>query len=390
VSSDERPGHAPPRNPLRVVATGLAWRSVGYCVTSVLVGVVSLIAGVVGFVVLPRVARRTARTERSRISILRLPRLVEADATDATRDGWTSAAGANIAVWGTTALFGLVDAIVGGIVGAALTVLVVSLVDNVLAARASGIVFALVMTWIALVVGLYAAWGLAWAQARIVQRILASQSELSARVAELQTSRSELVDVFETERGRIERDLHDGAQQHLVVSTLRLGEATYYLDEGQPDGARTAIADAQRSIEDALVALRDTIRGLHPQVLTERGLVAAVRELAARQPQPVTFAVEGDVRPVPQTIENAAYHVVSEALTNVAKHACAGSAQVVLAFADGLTVTVNDDGLGGATSVAGHGLSGLAERMDAVGGTLEITSPAGGPTSVVARFPRAG
>ena len=375
-----------PSNPFSLIGNSLAWRSIVYCFTSIFVGLAALAAGLIGFAALPLVARRVTGVEQRRVAILRLPRL----------GGIEPSTGAAIAVWGATMLFGLVSLIVGAVLVGSVTVLVWMLLPAITALANAGpdtfwprIAFFLAILlalWAAVMCGLYVAWGLAVAQTRGVRRILAAQADLSQQVADLASSRNELVDTFESERRRIERDLHDGAQQHLVVATMRLGEAVYWLDETNPDDARGCVLTAQQSIEDALAALRTTIRGLHPQVLTERGLVAAVRELAARQPVPTTLETSGVARPLPPAVENAAYHVLSEALTNVAKHAGASSAVVRLDFRDGLTASVCDDGAGGARSVGGHGLSGLAERMAAVGGALTITSPEGGPTLVSAKF----
>ncbi len=386
---------AVPANPLTMVANGLAWRSVWYCFTSIIVGWLALVAGIVGFVVLPLVAGVVAWVERRRVRFLGLPRLDEAEHSadgTGTRIIWARRGdGSNVAVWGSTVLFGLVSTVLGGPLMLGI-ILLVAVLCNIAVVELSfwwivselGVV---VVLWVVLTISLYIAWGLASSQARAVHAILKSQSDLTDRVTELTQSRSELVDVFETERRRIERDLHDGAQQHLVVSTMRMGEAVYWLDQDNPGEARVSILTAQQSIEDALAALRDTIRGLHPQVLTERGLVAAVSELAARQPLPVTVRVEGQARPLAPALENAAYHVASEALTNVIKYAAARQATVTLAYGHRFVLSVSDDGVGGAARVPGHGLSGLAESLAAMDGTLEITSPAGGPTLVVASLP---
>jgi signal transduction histidine kinase len=135
-----------------------------------------------------------------------------------------------------------------------------------------------------------------------------------------------------------------------------------------------------------MTSLRDTVRGIHPQILSDRGLGAAVRELAARQPVPVRVEVSGGTEPA-EPVALAAYYLVSEAFTNVAKHARATSMSVRVALADPLEVEVYDDGTGGARVVAGHGLSGLMERAQAVGGTCWLSSPDGGPTLLRASFP---
>ncbi|MCL2316193.1 MAG: histidine kinase [Actinomycetia bacterium] len=375
------------RNPFGMLVSGVAWRCAAYVATSILAGFVALACGIAGFAVLPGVAARLTRLERLRLRLLGLPPL---DAPAVPHDGGWRWRGeglrALLALWAWTVLFALVDAVPLGIV-----VFVIDIAVRILlvspAYGAPAVVLPLLAIWAAITFGLYLTWALASSQARAVQAVLRPESDLAARVAELTTSRNELVDVFEAERRRIERDLHDGAQQHLVVCTMRLGEAAYFLELGRTDAARESVLTAQQSIEEALAALRDTVRGLHPQVLTDRGLVAAVRELVGRSPLPTVVSVEGAQRALPPTIANAAYHVASEALTNVAKHAGAGSARLRLAFGDTLVLTVEDDGAGGARAKAGHGLSGLAERMAAVGGTLEIASPPGGPTRLSARFP---
>jgi signal transduction histidine kinase len=235
---------------------------------------------------------------------------------------------------------------------------------------------------------LYVSWVLAAGQAYLEHSLLLPYSALTRQVDELTSSRSELVDVFEGERRRIERDLHDGAQQHLVVTTMRLGEAVYWLDQDDSAAARSAVLDAQTAVEDALAALRTTIRGIHPQVLTDRGLVAAVEELASRQPIPTRFECHGTPVPLPPQTESAAYYVVAEALTNVAKHAAASQAWVQLTYTGAeLRIDLTDDGRGGARWVPGHGISGLAERTQTAGGIFVLHSPEGGPTMITVTLP---
>ncbi len=373
---------AAPRNPFTVIASGLAWRSLAYCFTSILMGIVALAAGILGFFALGSVMSETADTERRRLAMLGLRPPARPRAADSER----RAGQGGLAVWGITVLFGLVDALPGSLIVGALLVGVSGLLSNPTPMLA---VLYGIWLWGWLTAGAYVAWALASAQAHAV--IAASAPpEAERQVAELTSSRSELVDVFESERRRIERDLHDGAQQHLVVSTMHLGEAVYLLDNGQPDGARSAVLSAQDAVETALASLRDTIRGIHPQVLSDRGLVAAVQELAVRQPLAVTVRVTGAPRPLPASVENAAYYVTSEALTNVARHSGAGQATVRLDYAGRLLLQVVDDGHGGARIASGHGISGLVERTQTAGGTFELTSPPGGPTMVSATFPYAG
>jgi signal transduction histidine kinase len=211
--------------------------------------------------------------------------------------------------------------------------------------------------------------------------------DVEERVARLEHSRASAVDATDSTLRRIERDLHDGAQHRLVAIALDLGRAREKLAAGDTPGAEPLIAEAHDEAKRALVELRDLVRGIHPSILTDRGLDAAVSALAGRSPVPVAVAVELDGRP-PAAAETAAYYVVAEALTNVAKHAQAREAQVRIGHGDGaLTVEVRDDGRGGAARAPGSGLEGIGQRVDALGGSLEIDSPAGGPTTLKAVIP---
>ena len=210
--------------------------------------------------------------------------------------------------------------------------------------------------------------------------------ELALRVASLTRSRSEIVEATDAERRRIERDLHDGAQQRLVSLAMNLGLARARLTD-LPEPARLVIIDAHEEAKQALVELRELVRGLHPAVLNDRGLDAALSGIAHRSPVPVRLRVDVPDRCAP-TIEAVAYFVVSEALTNVAKHAAATEVDVVVARAGSrLRLVVTDDGRGGAPTTGGGGLLGLAQRVAAVDGTLTITSPVGGPTRITAELP---
>ena len=203
---------------------------------------------------------------------------------------------------------------------------------------------------------------------------------------ELAASRKRLVEAAQLERRRLERNLHDGAQQRLVALsvTLRLAERRL---ERDPEAARDALARANAELSEALDELRELARGLHPAVLTDHGLQAALEALAARAPLPVDLSVHLDDRP-PEHLEAAAYFVVAEALTNVARYASARTASVIVRReADDVVVEVTDDGSGGADPDAGTGLRGLIDRVEALGGRLEVHSPADRGTTVRAWLP---
>jgi signal transduction histidine kinase len=205
---------------------------------------------------------------------------------------------------------------------------------------------------------------------------------------QLAASRARLVEVGDAERRRLERNLHDGAQQRLVSVALGLRVATAKLDT-DPPAARQLLSSAQADLARGLEELRELARGIHPAILTERGLGPALNALVARAPVPV------DVTELPEerlgsAVEAAAYYVVAEAMTNVAKYAQASSATISVGRSNGAaTVTVSDDGVGGADPVRGSGLLGLAARVEALNGRLEVDSPPGGGTRITAKIPLA-
>jgi signal transduction histidine kinase len=247
---------------------------------------------------------------------------------------------------------------------------------------ASGLLLLLAAPWVTR--------GLAVADAAFTRWLLAPPGDaaLTARVAELERSRERVVDAAEAERRRIERDLHDGAQQRLVALAMELGRAKSKLAD-DVDAARELVDQAHTEAKAALTELRDLVRGVHPPVLTDRGLDAALSGLAARCPVPVDVnVVDLPVRPRP-AVEAVAYFVVAEALTNVAKHSRASHATVVVeghGYPGTLNIVISDDGIGGADP-GGAGLSGLADRVAGVDGRLTVESPSGGPTIISAVLP---
>ena len=209
--------------------------------------------------------------------------------------------------------------------------------------------------------------------------------ELEHRVEHLTQTRAGVVDAADAERRRLERDLHDGTQQRLVSLAMNLGMAR--AQAATAEEAQQAIAEAHEEAKAALAELRDLIRGLHPAVLEDRGLDAALSGVAARMPIPVRVTVDLPRRPSP-VIEAVAYFVVSEGLANIAKHAAASQAEIFVQCAgDRLHIIVTDDGVGGADPARGTGLAGLARRTSSVDGTLEISSPPGGPTMLTVDLP---
>ncbi|TCO56743.1 sensor histidine kinase [Actinocrispum wychmicini] len=216
---------------------------------------------------------------------------------------------------------------------------------------------------------------------------LLGTTTLEQRVRDLEESRAHAVDDAAARLRRIERDLHDGTQARMVALAMHLGMAKDELD-GEPDLAMTRklVEMAHHNAKEALVEVRDLARGIHPAAL-DKGLDPALATLAARSPVPVTLSVDLPVRPA-ASVETIAYFCTAELLTNIVKHSRATAATVTVT--PDLTVTVTDNGVGGAAASPGSGLAGLAERVATVDGTLTISSPAGGPTEVVVEFPHEG
>ncbi|MET9511262.1 sensor domain-containing protein [Streptomyces flavidovirens] len=224
---------------------------------------------------------------------------------------------------------------------------------------------------------------------RVLVAGLLGPSRLATRVSELESDRGVVVDTAAADLRRIERDLHDGAQARLVALAMDLGLAKEKLTQ-DPEAAARMVDEAHGEVKIALQELRDLARGIHPAVLTDRGLDAALSAVASRCTVPVQVEVDLPARPAP-AIEGIAYFTVSELLQNVSKHARASRATVdVWQTEDRLMLQVGDDGQGGADTTAGSGLAGLAERLDAVDGILVVDSPAGGPTTVTAELPWRG
>ena len=212
------------------------------------------------------------------------------------------------------------------------------------------------------------------------------RKELAQRITSLEATRSGAVESSDARLRRIERDLHDGAQHRLAYIAMELGRARAKLPD-DPDAVDALLADAHDESKRAMRELRDLVRGIHPSVLSDRGLDAALSGLAERASVPVEISGALQDR-LPPAVETAAYYVVAESLTNVGRHSGATRAQVDVRRDDGLLVlAIGDDGHGGARRRPGSGLEGLAQRVEALDGALEVDSPEGGPTTITARMP---
>ncbi|MGW7435420.1 sensor histidine kinase [Streptomyces sp. NPDC054849] len=257
-----------------------------------------------------------------------------------------------------------------------------------------------VLTFTVALTGLFVLWPvlpylvrlMANADRALVRGLLSPSDDLERRIAELESDRGVVVDTAAADLRRIERDLHDGAQARLVALAMGLGLAKEKLLE-DPEGAAAMVDEAHGEVKLALRELRDLARGIHPAVLTDRGLDAALSSVAARCVVPVKVAVDlPETRPA-EAIEGIAYFVVSELLQNVSKHAGAearGAKVEVWRAGARLLIRVSDDGRGGARTSGGSGLAGLAERLDAVDGVLVVESPEGAGTVVTAELPWRG
>ncbi|MFF4151541.1 sensor histidine kinase [Streptomyces sp. NPDC001651] len=251
-----------------------------------------------------------------------------------------------------------------------------------------------ILTFVITLTSLFVLWpvlpfiarGLSNADRAMVRGLLSPSDELERRIAELESDRGVVVDTAAADLRRIERDLHDGAQARLVNLAMGLGLAKEKLLE-DPDAAAEMVAEAHGEVKLALQELRDLARGIHPAVLTDRGLDAALSSVASRCTVPVKVTVDLPARPA-EAIEGIAYFTVSELLQNVSKHSAAASASVdVWRRADRLLIQVRDDGRGGARLDGGTGMRGLADRLGAVDGLFVVDSPDGGPTTVTAELP---
>lgn len=206
------------------------------------------------------------------------------------------------------------------------------------------------------------------------------EQRAAAKIHQLTASRRKIAEAYEVERLRIERDLHDGAQQYFVAAAMKLGEAK--LDINSP-----LLDDAARDLHNGLDALRRTVRGIHPRELSDHGLIAAIETAAAQYGPHVTVRAPHELPRIDTSVTAAAYFFTAEALTNAAKYAPNAPVSVLVTCDHTLNISVTDQGGGNARITPGGGLDGMQERIAAFGGSLAVTSPRGGPTTVVARIP---
>jgi signal transduction histidine kinase len=392
-------------NPLRFLSSSWPWRSVAYLATAAGAGAMLwwlILPGLLFPPVLALLGLPVGALERWRL------RLVGSRAADPHRrpaapglGSWLARRFGEAATWrelgytaclATVLLFADATALFATSMCALLLALplLVALVSSGVDLRFGGMTVETVgRAWAVTLLGavpltILTAYGvtvLAAGQAAFARWLLApTTAETERKVAELTASRTRLVDAFEAERRRIERDLHDGAQQHLVLLSMNLGLAELELGADSPAGE--LVGGAQQQARQALAAMRELIHGIRPQVLTDFGLPAAVGELAER----CRVAVDVDVRidgRLPAQVESTAYFVVSEAVTNAVRHAGASRIMVLgRVVRDKLVVTVTDDGTGGADPALGTGLRGLVDRVAVLDGALTVASPLGGPTTV--------
>ncbi|MBW1638018.1 sensor histidine kinase [Microbacterium resistens] len=406
------------RSPWRFLGSAWPWRALLYLLTSAALAVILLPVVVLTLLLVPLWALPLGALERRRTRILGFPvqRSAHVRLEPEQRHIWLSVRLSEAATWREVGAL-LLDVLLGGVSLALLFAEAVALVLLV-AVGATGIRRETTITlweggvvspspstwWLTIPLGLaalglfgYLNAALAGGHASLLRFLCGPrEEELTRNVERLTRSRIVLVQALEDERRRIERDLHDGVQQELVTVAARLGMVGLELEQLQTagadaDAALQALTAAQQQTEHALGTLRRTVRGIHPAVLTDHGLRAALSELADRTPVPMTLDLTGlDARRLPAPVETAAYYLVTEAVTNAAKHTASARVDVTARWdAAVFALDVVDQGPGGVAEDAGTGLRGLRERVETIGGEFQVSSPRGGPTRVGMRIPTA-
>lgn len=397
--------------PWQFLPSGWPWRALAFVVTSALLAPILISVLVPTILLLPFWGIALSRLDRQRLVLLGLPRPPSGHVPvpRGERQNWLGVRLTEPATWREmlSLLLGIVFGAVSlAVVGAeGLVVAVgVALSSMALNGALSANLFSDIVidlgpeTWwwpipviaFALLLFGYVNGLLAALHGGCLRWLLAPRiAEIDERVARLTRSRATLVAANEAERRRIERDLHDGVQQELVAIAARLGILELELQHGDDAARMAALEAAQQQTERALDSLRSTVRGIHPAVLSDHGVAAALTELASRSAMPLRIEDRGFPRLSPAR-EAAAYFFVAEALTNAAKHTSASVVRVALAADDERAyVIASDTGHGGVDVDRGTGLRGLRERADALDGELAIDSPVGGPTRLTLSFPLA-
>lgn len=390
------------------------WLALLYLVVSALLAVLLLPVLAIAFLLLPMWALAVGALERRRTQMAGFPRQLSGHVTVAEneRHHWINIRLTEPATW-REAIALLVDLVFGaavvvilffeGVIVLALGMLVYAGVTGPnevqFIGEADGVMTPSNWWPVALIGGVmlcllaYVNVLVAVAQAHVL-RVLCGprQREIDQNIERLLQSRRALAESFEAERRRIERDLHDGVQQELIALSAKLGMIGLEIEDLAAQGADTsattrAVNAAREQAEHAMTTLRATVRGIHPSVLTDHGLDAALEELAERSPVSVLLDLE-PAEHMPATVETAAYYFTVEALNNIAKHTTATTAHVRKDIHQhAVTITVTDDGEGGADENTGTGLRGLRERIEILGGEFLLNSPAGGPTTVQMTVP---
>ncbi|MFF8818524.1 histidine kinase [Leucobacter sp. NPDC015123] len=396
-------------SPWSYLSSGWPWRSFAFVVSSAVLTPILIAVFVPTILLLPLWGIALGWLDRRRLTLLGLPRPPSGHVPvpRGERQNWLGVRLTEPATWRemlsllTGIGFGAVSVAVvclqGLVIGAGVALVVMALQGAVSANLFSDIVIELgpenwwqpiVVVLLSLPVFGYVTGLLSALQGGCLRWLLAPRiAEIDERVARLTRSRATIVAANEAERRRLERDLHDGVQQELVAIAARLGILELELNHGDDAARRTALEAAQRQTERALESLRNTVRGIHPAVLSDHGLAAALTELGSRSAMPLRLEDRGFPRLSPER-EAAAYFVVAEALTNAAKHTSASVVRVALAADEERAyVVASDSGHGGVDIDGGTGLRGLRERADALDGTLTIESPVGGPTRLTLSFP---
>lgn len=400
--------------PWRFLASTWPWRALIYLVISAVLGATLLLLSIFTLLLLPIWALAIGALERRRTRLLgNTPQAtghVRVDGEE--RHHWLSIRLSEPATW-REALALIIDLVMG--LGALFVLFLEFVSIAVLVGTAQAGLngptnqqfigeLRAVMTpdnwWLTIPIGLvwsgilaYLNSALAAVQASALRLICRPrQGELDQSIQRLLRSRRALAEASEAERRRIERDLHDGVQQELIVLGARLGMINVELEEAAARGADLADAlraadAAQLQAERAMATLRNTVRGIHPAVLTDHGLTAALEELAERNPAPVTLDLGHGTR-LPPVVETTAYYLASEALNNITKHVKPTTIQIRTTLdADTFTIAITDNGAGGAHERPGSGIKGLRERAEALDGQLHLDSPIGGPTVLRMQLP---